>query len=53
MLSCDYNGWNVMPEDEREWVDQYSEAASEFTRDPDLQSTLLEKTSWPLPDRST
>lgn len=25
MLSCDYNGWNDAPEDEREWFDQHPE----------------------------
>jgi hypothetical protein len=51
--SCDYNGWNDMPEDEREWVDQYRDTASELSRDPAFQSTQMENTSWPLPDPST
>jgi hypothetical protein len=25
MLSCDYNGWNDAPEEEREWFDTRSE----------------------------
>ena len=25
MMSCDYNGWNDAPEDEREWFDQHPE----------------------------
>ena len=25
MLSCDYNGWNDAPEEEREWADEYLE----------------------------
>ena len=25
MLTCDYNGWNDAPEDEREWFDQHPE----------------------------
>jgi hypothetical protein len=25
MLSCDYNGWNDAPEDEREYFDQHPE----------------------------
>jgi hypothetical protein len=25
VLSCDYNGWNDTPEDEREWFDQHPE----------------------------
>ena len=31
MLSCDYNGWNDTPEDEREALDAY-EAAAEKAR---------------------
>ena len=27
MLSCDYNGWNDAPEDEREALDAYEAAA--------------------------
>lgn len=57
MLSCDYNGWNDMPEDEREWVDEYVdeylESPSELTGDFALQFTSMEKTSRPLPDWST
>jgi hypothetical protein len=25
VLTCDYNGWNDAPEDEREWFDQHPE----------------------------
>lgn len=25
MIGCDYNGWNDLPEDEREWLDQFPE----------------------------
>ena len=25
MMSCDYNGWNDAPEDEREWFDEHPE----------------------------
>lgn len=25
MTTCDYNGWNDVPEDEREWFDQHPE----------------------------
>lgn len=25
MSSCDYNGWNDAPEEEREWFDQHPE----------------------------
>jgi hypothetical protein len=24
-MTCDYNGWNDAPEEEREWFDQYPE----------------------------
>lgn len=24
-MTCDYNGWNDSPEDEREWFDQHPE----------------------------
>ncbi len=24
-MSCDYNGWNDAPEEEREWFDQHPE----------------------------
>ena len=24
-MTCDYNGWNDAPEDEREWFDQHPE----------------------------
>jgi hypothetical protein len=25
VMTCDYNGWNDAPEDEREWFDQHQE----------------------------
>ncbi len=25
IMSCDYNGWNDAPEEEREWFDQHPE----------------------------
>jgi hypothetical protein len=25
VMTCDYNGWNDAPEDEREWFDQHPE----------------------------
>ena len=31
MMSCDYNGWNDSPEEEREWFDQHPEI---WGRDP-------------------
>jgi hypothetical protein len=28
MISCDYNGWNDPPEEEREWMDREPELSS-------------------------
>jgi hypothetical protein len=53
VLSCDYNGWNDAPEDERERMDRFLDPAGELTGDPDVQFTSAEKASWPLPDWST
>jgi hypothetical protein len=33
VLTCDYNGWNDAPEEEREWFDQHPEIWSESIRD--------------------
>ncbi len=33
MLSCDYNGWNDAPEEEREWFDQHPEIWGEGPTD--------------------
>jgi hypothetical protein len=35
VLTCDYNGWNDAPEEEREWFDQHPEIWSGPARDPD------------------
>lgn len=53
MLSCDYNGWSDVAEDEREWIVDDLETPSELTGDPDLQFTSIENTSRPAPDWST
>jgi hypothetical protein len=37
VLTCDYNGWNDAPEEEREWFDEHPEVWSPGTRDPDLR----------------
>jgi hypothetical protein len=29
VLTCDYNGWNDAPEEEREWFDQHPEIWNE------------------------
>jgi hypothetical protein len=35
VLTCDYNGWNDAPEDEREWFDQHPEIWGDLVRDSD------------------
>jgi hypothetical protein len=35
VMSCDYNGWNDAPEDEREWFDQHPEIWGGPTREAD------------------
>ena len=37
MLTCDYNGWNDAPEDEREWFDEHPEERSPSVRDADVR----------------
>jgi hypothetical protein len=37
VLTCDYNGWNDAPEEEREWFDEHPEVWAGFTRDPDVR----------------
>jgi len=34
VLSCDYNGWNDAPEDEREALDAYEAAAEKASLSP-------------------
>ncbi len=34
-MTCDYNGWNDAPEDEREWFDQHPEIWRGPTRKAD------------------
>jgi hypothetical protein len=34
-MTCDYNGWNDAPEDEREWFDQHPEIWDGVRRDAD------------------
>jgi hypothetical protein len=36
-MTCDYNGWNDAPEDEREWFDQHPEIWSDVPRDGDIR----------------
>ena len=35
VMSCDYNGWNDAPEEEREWFDQHPEIWGGPARDSD------------------
>lgn len=35
VMSCDYNGWNDAPEEEREWFDQHPEIWGGPGRDVD------------------
>lgn len=37
MVSCDYNGWNDAPEDEREWFDAHPEIWSGVTPTGDIR----------------
>ena len=34
-MTCDYNGWNDAPEEEREWFDQHPEVWTGPARDTD------------------
>jgi len=35
VLTCDYNGWNDAPEEEREWFDEHPEVWNAPPRDLD------------------
>jgi hypothetical protein len=37
VLTCDYNGWNDAPEEEREWFDEHPEVWNPATRDTDTR----------------
>jgi hypothetical protein len=37
VLTCDYNGWNDAPEEEREWFDEHPEVWTPATRDADVR----------------
>jgi hypothetical protein len=37
MMSCDYNGWNDAPEEEREWFDEHPEIWADPTPDPRIR----------------
>jgi hypothetical protein len=36
-MTCDYNGWNDAPEDEREWFDQHPEIWGGPAREADYR----------------
>jgi len=36
-MTCDYNGWNDAPEEEREWFDQHPEIWAGARRDGDTR----------------
>ena len=38
VLTCDYNGWNDAPEDEREWFDEHPEIWTGSIRDTDVRA---------------
>jgi len=37
VLTCDYNGWNDAPEEEREWFDEHPEVWTGSIRDTDVR----------------
>jgi hypothetical protein len=37
VMTCDYNGWNDAPEEEREWFDQHPEIWSGPAREVDTR----------------
>jgi hypothetical protein len=36
-MTCDYNGWNDAPEEEREWFDQHPEIWTGLSREGDMR----------------
>jgi hypothetical protein len=43
-MTCDYNGWNDAPEDEREWFDQHPEIWDVAGRDNDARPHHVTRT---------
>jgi hypothetical protein len=44
MVSCDYNGWNDAPEEEREWFDRHAElslCSDAFTAAPMTKARFI------------
>jgi hypothetical protein len=50
-MTCDYNGWNDAPEEEREWFDQHPEIWTGVSRSGDMGSLAVTHTSKVLPQR--
>lgn len=47
MMTCDYNGWNDAPEEEREWFDQHPEIWSGPARDANRRPSWVAGTTSP------
>jgi hypothetical protein len=43
-MTCDYNGWNDSPEEEREWFDQHPEIWGSAGRENDLRPYRVNRT---------
>ena len=41
-MTCDYNGWNDAPEEEREWFDQHPEIWSGLSRTGDMRPAVTQ-----------
>jgi hypothetical protein len=46
VLTCDYNGWNDAPEEEREWFDEHPEDRSGSIRDSDIRPLRATARVW-------
>ena len=44
VLTCDYNGWNDAPEEEREWFDQHPEIWGAASRENELRPYRVSRT---------
>jgi hypothetical protein len=43
-MTCDYNGWNDSPEEEREWFDQHPEIWSGLSPEMDARPFKVTQT---------
>jgi hypothetical protein len=50
-MTCDYNGWNDAPEEEREWFDQHPEIWSGMSPERDSRTLKSTPTAKPWPRR--